>query len=165
MALIYAKTDDGREEIQTRERRLSAVMRSVLLSVDGQRDEVELNLLAQGVRAPADALAQLSALGLIVVVGGSPQKVAEQPVTAGWGADTERAKLLGEWMVTSVRRHLGLKSYLMQLRIERCHSGLELERLWPEIAAAMGKAKSPAFASRWLDEARERALQAEPLQA
>ena len=165
MALIYAKTEAGREEIQTRERKLSAVMRSVLLSVDGQRDEIELNLLAQGVRAPDDALTQLQGLGLIVVAGGTPIKVAEQPVTALWGADVERAKALGEWMVTSVRRHLGIKSYLLQLRIERCQSGLELERLWPEIATAMGKAKSAAFAARWLDEARERALQAEPLQA
>ncbi len=44
-------------------------------------------------------------------------------------------------MSEAVRKHLGLKGYFMQLRIERCSD-----------AAALGKAKSPALAARWLQD-------------
>ncbi|HBK47374.1 MAG TPA: hypothetical protein DDZ67_13260, partial [Xanthomonadaceae bacterium] len=61
----YLKTDAGRAEIETRALRLPAALRSILLMVDGQRSEAELRDLAGGLHAPADALEQLLALGLI----------------------------------------------------------------------------------------------------
>ena len=70
MALLHAKTAAGRQEIEDRARRLPAALRSILLMVDGQRDESELRGLFEGLRAPPDALQQLAALGLIEVVGG-----------------------------------------------------------------------------------------------
>ncbi len=56
MALLYAKTAAGRQEIEDRGRRLPAALRSILLMVDGQRGDDELRGLLPGLRAPQDAL-------------------------------------------------------------------------------------------------------------
>lgn len=169
MALIYAKTAEGRQEIEDRMRKLPVALRSVLLQVNGERDEVELTLLGQGVRAPDDVLAQLLEMGLIMVAGGSAIRAPAQPITAHWGSDPERLQQLRDWMAASVRKHLGLKGYLLQLKVERCGSAVGLEQLWPEISTALGKAKSPAFATRWLEEVRQQVqpatIPAEPAQA
>ncbi len=55
-------------------------------------------------------------------------------------------------MSEAVRRHLGLKGYFMQLKIERCKDALSLERLCPELLDAVAKARSPALAQRWWQE-------------
>jgi hypothetical protein len=154
MAFIYAKTAAGRREIEDRGLRLAPALRSVLLLVDGQRDEHELSQMAQGLRAPGDVLAQLASLELIEAVGGSAEIKPALPVTTQLGDDPLRYQQLRDWMAESVRKHLGLKGYLIQLKIERSKTAVALEQLWPELAGALGKAKSPAFATRWLEETR-----------
>ncbi|MNU89314.1 hypothetical protein D3C71_791470 [compost metagenome] len=154
MALIYAKTAAGRREMEDRALRLAPALRSVLLLVDGQRDGRELQQMAQGLRAPEDVLEQLLSMTLIEAVGGSVERAPDVPVTVQLGDDPLRYQQLRDWMAESVRKHLGLKGYLIQLKIERSRTAVGLEQLWPEVATALGKAKSPAFASRWLDETR-----------
>ncbi len=154
MAFIYAKTAAGRREIEDRGLRLVPGLRAVLLLVDGQRDERELLQMTQGLRAPEDVLAQLASLELIEAVSGSAEVKPAVPVTMQLGDDPLRYQQLRDWMAESVRKHLGLKGYLIQLKIERSKTAVGLEQLWPELATALGKAKSPAFATRWLEETR-----------
>lgn len=154
MAFIYAKTAAGRREIEDRGLRLAPGLRAVLLLVDGQRDERELLQMAQSLRAPEDVLAQLASLELIEAVSGSAEVKPAVPVTLQLGDDPLRYQQLRDWMAESVRKHLGLKGYLIQLKIERSKTAVGLEQLWPELATALGKAKSPAFATRWLEETR-----------
>lgn len=154
MAFIYAKTAAGRREIEDRGLRLATGLRAVLLLVDGQRDERELLQMAQGLRAPEDVLAQLASLELIEAVSGRAEVKPAVPVTLQLGDDPLRYQQLRDWMAESVRKHLGLKGYLIQLKIERSKTAVGLEQLWPELATALGKAKSPAFATRWLEETR-----------
>ncbi|MFI8719905.1 hypothetical protein ACIGHF_18720 [Stenotrophomonas sp. NPDC077464] len=154
MAYIHAKTAAGRQEIEDRARRLLPGLRSILLMVDGQRDDNELTAMLPGLRAPDDALAQLQEMGLIEIVGGALAPAAPRALTAGREQDPALYKQLYDWMSESVRRHLGLKGYFMQLKIERCTDAAGLEKLWPEMAAAVSKAKSPALANRWLEETR-----------
>jgi len=152
MAYIHGKTAAGRQEIEDRARRLPPALRSILLMVDGQRDDDALTALLPGLRAPDDALAQLAQMGLIEVVGGAVAPPAARARTAGREQDPDLYKRLYDWMSESVRRHLGLKGYFMQLKIERCTDAARLEKLWPDMAAAVAKAKSPALASRWLSD-------------
>lgn len=161
MAYIHAKTAAGRQEIEDRARRLPPALRSILLMVDGQRDDTALTALLPGLRAPDDALAQLSAMGLIEIVGGSAAPVVAAALTAGREQDPDLYKRLYDWMSESVRRHLGLKGYFMQLKIERCTDAAGLEKLWPDMAAAVAKARSPALATRWLSDTHA-LLQPEP---
>ena len=62
---LYFKTEAGKREIQDRALRLPAALRSILLMVDGQRDQAQLRELMTGLRAPEDALEQLVVKGLI----------------------------------------------------------------------------------------------------
>ena len=155
MAYIHAKTAAGRQEIDDRARRLPAALRSILLMVDGQRDDDALRALLPGLRAPPDALEQLLAQGLIEKVGGTAAPARSPALTEGRGQDPELYRRLYDLMSESVRRHLGLKGYFMQLKIERCTDAAALEQLLPDLVAAIGKARSTALANRWLEETRQ----------
>ncbi|KIP80737.1 MAG: hypothetical protein QHC77_03685 [Stenotrophomonas sp.] len=155
MALLHAKTAAGRQEIDDRARRLPAALRSILLMVDGQRDDDALRALLPGLRAPPDALEQLLAQGLIEKVGGTAAPARSPALTEGRGQDPELYRRLYDLMSESVRRHLGLKGYFMQLKIERCTDAAALEQLLPDLVAAIGKARSTALANRWLEETRQ----------
>ncbi|MEB1530864.1 hypothetical protein [Xanthomonas sp. WHRI 7945] len=179
----YAKTEAGRQEIADRARRLPAQLRSILLVVDGQKDDSTLQQIVAGVHAPDDALAQLQQMGLIRRGGdaslpaspvsspspspspsSAPLAASAATVTDAIQALADRADApvsreaaqrysrLYDAMSEAVRQYLGLKGYFMQLKIERCSDAAALEALLPDLAAAIGKAKSPALATRWLQD-------------
>jgi len=179
MSERYAKTDAGRQEIADRARRLPAQLRSILLVVDGHQDDAALQQIVAGLHAPEDALAQLQQMGLIARGGDASAAPATSPsispssappaASATTLADTihpsanpgdtpvsheaaQRYSHLYDAMSEAVRKNLGLKGYFMQLRIERCSDAAALEALLPEFTAALGKAKSPALAARWLQD-------------
>ena len=141
---LYAKTEAGRNEIQQRSRHVAPALRSMLLLVDGRRRIGELRVLGTGLHAAADALEQLAALGLIERADGKAVAAAPPPSDVAVRYIT-LSGLLGE----AVREHMGLRGFLMQLKIERCSTIEELEALLPEVAAAIGKARGGEYARRW----------------
>ncbi len=157
------KTEAGRDEIQSRALKLPNVLRSILLMVDGQRNVGQLRGVIAGLKGPDDALAQLDALGLIAVpqslaaaaaatiresarpvpapMPAEPATVASPPVNAaGYSA-------LYTLMSDTVREHLGLRGYFLQLKVERCTDVGELMALMPDFSAALGKARDVGFAT------------------
>lgn len=144
---VYAKTEAGRDEIQTRARKLPPALRSTLLVVDGRRTIAQLLGLASGLHAPPDALAQLAELGLIAPLTQTAAAGVSPPLPQSDSA--ERFLLLSGLMSEAVRQHLGLRGYFMQLKIERCADTDELSALLPELTAAIAKAKGASLASQW----------------
>ena len=71
MVIIYAKTADGQNEIETRARRVSPRLRSALILVDGKRSEDDLGKLIQ---SHEETLKALLDAGLIQVVAQSPAR-------------------------------------------------------------------------------------------
>ncbi|TKR33947.1 hypothetical protein FCE95_06665 [Luteimonas gilva] len=140
---VYAKTDAGREEIETRARKLPPALRSTLLLVDGRRNIAQLLGLASGLHAPPDALAQLAEQGLIAPLA----QIAE--AAAAWSDAADRYRVLSGLMSEAVRQHLGLRGYFMQLKIERCNDTDELSALLPELTAAIAKSKGVPSAQQW----------------
>lgn len=161
----YAKTPKGQAEIGSRSRSLSRPLRNVLLCVDGDRDAIALNALAQACGAPADALQQLLELGLITAADppatvpmplsnsrnspGEPASDAQGPDTLQpieLGADALSASSddylrLYAQMEALVSEHLALlKGYRLQLKIEQCNTVEQLRALIPELAIALTKA-------------------------
>lgn len=187
---LYFKTEAGKREIQDRALRLPAALRSILLMVDGQRDQAQLRELMAGLRAPDDAIEQLVVKGLIQRGDGAPsaapvveapaeapakaavhapvqaQAPVEMPVQApatdlpalpgaiSMPADFGNYRRLYNFVTDAVNRHLGLKGYFMQLKVERCADVDALLILLPEVATALTKAKDHTFASEWLVRAR-----------
>lgn len=154
----YCKTEAGKQEIQDRGRKLPASLRSLLLMVDGQRDQGQLRELMKGLHAPDDALEQLAAMGLVsrdepaptVAASVAAVPLAPLPGEVKLPADFGRYRSLYEIVSDTVRRHLGLKGYFMQLKVEKCADVDQLLALLPEIATALTKAKNHTFASEWL---------------
>lgn len=187
---IYFKTEAGKREIQDRALRLPAALRSILLMVDGQRDQAQLRELMAGLRAPDDAIEQLVVKGLIqrgdgasstaapveapVPVQASTAAPVATPIKAPAEAPAQASaavlpalpgainvpaefgnyRRLYNFVTDAVGRHLGLKGYFMQLKVERCADVDALLDLLPEVATALTKAKDHTFASEWLVRAR-----------
>ncbi|HYM85670.1 MAG TPA: hypothetical protein VET30_02930 [Pseudoxanthomonas sp.] len=165
MGELYFKTDAGKQEMQDRGRKLPASLRSLLLMVDGQRDQVQLRDLMTGLHAPDDALEQLLVMGLVKrsepvapAAPAVPTLVAAAtgplPGEVQLPADFGRYRRLYEIVTDTVRRHLGLKGYFIQLKVEKCADADALLALLPEIATALTKAKDHTFASEWLTRTR-----------
>lgn len=152
----YAKTEAGRIEIGQRRHGLVPSMRSLLLLVDGQRDITLLRHFAASLHAPDDAIEQLEALGLIA---SSDATGALQPAGAAQAFPSEppaplsdaalRYLALSRLMSEGVRAHLGLRGFLMQLRIERCTDAEALLTLLPDVGAAIARARTAEFADEW----------------
>lgn len=141
------KTAAGRDEIESRSRKLPANLRSILLLVDGQRTTRQLQDVIGGLHAPADALDQLVSLGLIAETapaGANPSAFAEAPAPSPAAAN--RYSVLYALMSDAVREHLGLRGYFMQLRIERCGDVDELLALLPDLSAAVARTRDMRLA-------------------
>ena len=156
----FAKTEAGRQEIEARTRRLPTALRSILLMVDGQRTDTELRSLIEGLKAPADALEQLAAMGLIAdswsvggAAPGAPAAAAsgEAPVQDA----AQEYRWLYDRMSGAVGRYLGLKGYFLQLKIERCTDVQSLQAVLPELEAALRKARGAAFTTQWSEQTRQ----------
>ena len=138
---IPNKTAAGRDEIESRARKLPTSLRSILLLVDGQRTARQLRDVISGLHSPADALDQLVSLGLIADAappGGAT--AVEQPAPSAEAAN--RYSVLYTLMSDAVREYVGLRGYFMQLKIERCSNAEELLALLPDLAAALAKARN-----------------------
>ncbi len=152
---LYFKTDAGKQEIQDRGHRLPSSLRSLLLMVDGQRDQAQLRELISGLHAPDDALEQLVVMGLVGRGETSlPMALAPLPGEVTMPAEFGRYRRLYEIVSDTVRRHLGLKGYFMQLKVEKCADVDALLALLPEIATALTKARNHTFATDWLTRTR-----------
>ena len=141
------KTAAGRDEIESRSRRLPAHLRSILLLVDGQRTARQLQDVIGGLHAPADALDQLLSLGLIAdtaPAGTNPSALAEAPASSPEAAN--RYSVLYALMNDAVREHLGLRGYFLQLKIERCGNADDLLALLPDLSAAVARTRDMRMA-------------------
>ena len=171
---VPSKTDAGRDEIQNRTRKLPMGLRSILLMVDGQRSVRELRGATAGLRGAEEALEQLREMGLISVpmslaaaaaatipvssASVSPATVSSTPVPAAANDAAEPADangrrfadaygLLSSRMSQTVREHLGMRGYFLQLKIDDCTEVAELLALLPELSSALGHVRDQGFAS------------------
>ena len=123
--VIYAKTEAGRQEIQDRGHRLPASLRSILLMIDGQRDQSQLHELMSGLHAPDDALERLVVMGLAKRAEIQSHVAAEVPIASLGASITpvpsgDGYPKLYALLSETVAKDLGLKGYFVQLKIERC---------------------------------------------
>ncbi|MBT2747424.1 MULTISPECIES: hypothetical protein [unclassified Lysobacter] len=153
---VPVKTNEGRDEIQHRTRKLPTVLRSILLIVDGDRSARHLRDLIASLHGPGDALEQLETMGLIASsaavaatqLAHSPTPAAPVAVNGAVPADAaERYRTLYTLMSETVREHLGLRGYFLQLKIERCGNSEELAELLPDLSAALAKLRKDDIAA------------------
>lgn len=158
--MIWAKTDAGRTEIQTRALVKERAQRNLLLVIDGiKTDEM---LLANLVGITADDFAALQSLGLIAPAagasgsrsGGSPSaRGAAAPSTAAGATPAADPLPLDYGQFTQaltqmISKELGLRGFVLTLAVEKAGTIQELQavaqRTLTQIAERKGEAAAVA---------------------
>ena len=127
----YIKTDDGRDEIRTRERKLARPARNLLLIIDGTRSAADWVELVHS--ASEQDFAELLVAGLVEPAAAQPRS-ARGPEPKGPTLDEALARFSYEqlyaWLTSQARERLGLiRGYQTVLEIEKCANVDELRGL------------------------------------
>jgi hypothetical protein len=158
MPIIYAKTADGQNEIETRTRRVAPRLRSALILVDGKRSDDELGRLIQ---QPDETLQALLDAGLIEVSARSaarsaPREPVPEPAAAPAAPSMSPAEFQARRReaVRAVNDLLGPQAEALALKLERAGDMGQLreplERAVAYIANARGGGAAAQFATRFL---------------
>ncbi|HXX83768.1 MAG TPA: hypothetical protein VEN29_07255 [Casimicrobiaceae bacterium] len=135
---IYAKTEEGVRELKERKRNLPIALRSLLIMVDGNHTVAQVLEQARTLRVDMNALAVLERNGLIAKRFGPPSafEAARAPESPS-ESDVKRFLSVQERMSDAITEHLGLRGYLMMLRLQRASNMRDLRDLLPDFAHAL----------------------------
>jgi predicted membrane GTPase involved in stress response len=130
---IYVKTDQGREEIKTRQRKLSSSLRTLLIMIDGKTKAADIIKQTAQMGITAETMDQLLAQGFIAVQQISPAAIAEQLASSQASHDLEQKRFSDacHFMNETVVNASGLKSFMFTLKLEKCTNLRDLRELFP----------------------------------
>ncbi|MBN8482846.1 MAG: hypothetical protein J0L88_14780 [Xanthomonadales bacterium] len=157
--VIPVKTAAGRQEIEQRSLRLGQRHRTVLIAINGER---KLDAVRRQFEAFGDVTAligELAEAGLIEFLGPAANDVrapavvavptvepAKPPAPAAVAvavhAEAPALSPLAQarqFMIEAVQRHLGLRAFLLPLKLEKCASARDLRELLPEVRRQLRK--------------------------
>lgn len=147
MPTIFRKTAKGIAELQTRAHRLAPRLRSVLILVDGRRDDADLQLIIAD-RAD-EALQALARQGFIEVVGETLPRPAPGPALP----PARDLGALRKAAARALREALGNSAGDFAARMEAARTPQELKPLLGQAArlvlAARGRAAADTYAGRF----------------
>lgn len=160
---VFHKTEAGQEEIRTRARKLDHKLRALLLIVNGERDQSALLEQVGGMGVGQDAVDTLLSLGLIESsdlaapasaspVGGAA--TASVPAADRTDAGAAAAEVAGgdgyrelyHFYTEVIGHHLGLRGYVLQVKVEKAATLVELAALRDTFGVALQKAKGDVTA-------------------
>jgi hypothetical protein len=137
---IYAKTEEGVRELKERKRNLPVALRTLLIMVDGSHTVAQVLDKARTLRVDMDALVELERNGLIAKRFGAPSAIeTDRAPEAPSDSDVKRFLRAQERMSDAISAHLGLRGYLMMLRLQRAANIRDLHDLLPDFAQALVK--------------------------
>ena len=167
---VYKKTEKGMNELLAPTPGIDVRLVSVLILVDGVRDESEVKQLAQEVNLPVDALEILFHGGFIDKkfkgsAGFADEKIdtSAKPVPTKKlpaSSKLEKFNALYAYLVNETKTLLGLRGFIHQLRIERASTLLELKALIEPIGKAIEKRHGHEVARNFMREGERRAVAA-----
>lgn len=154
MASYLQKTDKGREEVRTRQSKLPAKSRMLLMLADGRVGASQLVEKGKALGLDASAVQQLLDEGFIELFSDAAAAQAAQTAPAaeskagqaqgGGEADASelrfrRYREARGFMTQSIGAALGLKAFMFTLRIERTANMEDLAALYDDYVKAMTK--------------------------
>ena len=161
---VFVKTRAGVEEVKSRNLKLPAKQRTLLILVDGAKPALILNEEAAALGAPPTALEDLERQGLIERVGAAPapsagerRAVARGPAHGDVSSldPVARFRMAQQLMNETAVNALGLKAFFFTLKLEKCATVDDLRALAGDyrqaIAKGIGDAEAEVLARR-LDE-------------
>ncbi len=137
---IYAKTDDGIREVKERKLNLPIALRSLLIMIDGKLTVAAVLERARTLGVDEEAIAVLERAGLIAKRFSAPS-VAEAQAAASPRSEDEAQRFVDAQRQLSdlINEHLGLRGYLLIMRLERASNLRDLHDLLPDVAKALVK--------------------------
>ena len=151
--MIWAKTDAGRTEIQTRALVKERARRNLLLLIDGVKSE---DMLLGGLTGiSAEDFQALQKLALIAPVTGAT-RAADPPVAAAAGASNAGAAMAtapldhGQFSAALTRlisSQLGLRGFVLTLAVEKAATTEELQAIAQRTLDQIGERKGEAAAA------------------
>jgi hypothetical protein len=137
---IYAKTEEGLRELKERKHNLPIALRSLLIMVDGNHTVAQVLERARTLRVDMNALAVLERSGLIAKRFSAPSAVEAQAAPESPSDDDVKRFLKAQQRISdAITEHLGLRGYLMMLRLQRAANIRDLRDLLPAFAQALVK--------------------------
>ena len=143
-----AKTDKGREEIESRRHKLPAKLRTLLILIDGTHTFDQVSGDAAKLGAPEDALALLIEHGFVAPVGASgtttiqPAGVPEarDDAEASPATEFERFRTAQQFMNETAVDNMGaFKKFTFTLKLERCAVREDLAALVGDYEQSLAK--------------------------
>jgi hypothetical protein len=136
---IYAKTEDGLREVKERKLSLPIALRSLLIMIDGKLTVGEVLERARALRVDEEGVTVLERSGLIVKRFSAPS-VATQAASAPRSEDEAQRFVAAQRRLSDlINEHLGLRGYLLIMRLERASNLRDLHDLLPDFAKALVK--------------------------
>jgi hypothetical protein len=150
LTAVPIKTDAGRQEIDTRARKLPWQTRALLVAVNGDKTVAELGGLFKTPVALQQAVEELVALGLIAWRRG-PVAAPEPLAGAGISPLQQARQLLNDTAVGALGILGSISALRFTLRLERCYDADALRAIFPDYRALVAKSKGDAFVDAVLE--------------
>ena len=155
-AIIYDKTDKGRDEITTRKYQLASRLRTLLVMVDGKQTVADLLKKVSGLGLGEQSIQDLLEQELIGPVAAAiqaepaeipPATVAEQAGTAQPEMnESQRFQMLYNFFNETIKSAIGLRGYALQLKVERAANIDDFKQLRQAYLEAVLKSKGREMA-------------------
>lgn len=169
IAIIYDKTDKGREEIVTRKYHLASRLRTLLVMVDGKQNHQDLLKKVAGLGLNEQHLQELidqeyiATLAPVLPVLLSENLPAipdlllevtpatDQIATSNHVTDAERFQALYNFFNETIKSAIGLRGYGLQLKVEKATNLDDFRELRQPYIEAVLKAKGKETARSFRD--------------
>jgi hypothetical protein len=137
---IYAKTEEGLREVRERKLNLPIALRSLLIMIDGKNTVAEVLERARALRVDEESMSALERAGLIAKRFSAPS-VTETALAATPRSEDEAQRFIAAQRKLSnvINEHLGIRGYLLIMRLERGSNLRDLHDLLPDVAKALVK--------------------------
>jgi hypothetical protein len=137
---IYAKTEEGLREVKERKLNLPIALRSLLIMIDGKATVAEVLERARALRVDADSMAALERAGLIAKRFSAPSVADAAPAATPRSQDEAQRFVAAQRKLSDlINEHLGIRGYLLIMRLERASNLRDLHDLLPDVAKALVK--------------------------
>ncbi|MFZ6657966.1 hypothetical protein [Undibacterium sp. TJN19] len=161
-AIIYDKTDKGREEITTRKHQLAPRLRTLLVMIDGKQTATEIMKKVAGLGLTEQNVQELLEQDFIAEIKSDETTSADvheietamavKPDTAAdieplpEMTDAERFQALYNFFNETIKSAIGLRGYGLQLKVERAGNIEDFRALRQAYIEAILKAKGQEMA-------------------
>jgi len=144
---IYQKTEKGQDEIRTRANHLDQRHRAVLLMINGEKTCDDILVQLQPLGMTQAVFDELESDGYIRTHVPGAATVKAAPATSPAPAATSKEpaaegyQRLYRFYTETISRYLGLRGYLLEMKVEKASNVAELVALRDTLKAALGKTR------------------------